>query len=106
MDEVDIDAFELRCEMGPLVDYFLLSVPVVLVRPRPIKRCRPFGRETIIAPGSGDDVFGRYPRISDFPVIPLDFSLGDVDFERFYFFRHDSVNARGKCAELGRRATS
>ena len=70
---MDVDAFEFRREMGPLVDYFLFCVPVVLVRPRAIKGCGPFGGEAVIAPGVGDDVFGRYSCIFDLPVIPLDF---------------------------------
>ena len=109
MDEVNVDAFEFRRKMGPLIHYFLFFVPVILVRPRAVKGCGPFGGKAIIAPSVGDDVFGRYSCIFDLPVIPLDFSLGDVNLEWFDFSRHDSVrtmNAREtawKRAELIRR---
>ncbi len=109
MDEVDVDAFEFRRKMGPLVHYLLFFVPVILVRPRVVEVCGPFGGEAIVAAGVGDDVFGRDSSIFDLPVTPLDFSLGDVDLEWFDFFRHDpacTLNARKttwKPAELIRR---
>ena len=109
VDEVDVEAFEFRRKMGPLIHYFLFFVPVVLVRPGAVKLCGPLGGEAIITPGIGDDVFGRYSCIFDLPVIPLDFSLGDIDLEWFDLSRHDSVctmNTRKttwKHAELIRR---
>ena len=97
VNEVDVDAFKFRRKMGPLVHYFLFFDPVILVRPRAVKICGPFGGEAIIAPSIGDDIFGRHPCPLDLLVISLNFFLRNVDFERFDFFRHSCVCKPNAC---------